>query len=94
MSDAWHDAMELTGRIARENGYDEGWIAGRDEERLAWNRIIGMYSDVVDMPTRAVRRQLRNDQCGQHCGHCSRCIRAAAVTHHGGDYTGGPVTTW
>ena len=85
---------DITVRIARENAYDEGWLAGRDDERETWNRIIGAYNDVVDMPTRAVRRQLRNDQCGSRCRACSRCVRAALVARNGGDYSGGPVTPW
>ena len=85
---------DITVRIARENAYDDGWFAGRAEDRLAWNRIIGAYSDVIDMPLRTVRTKLRNDQCGSRCRACSRCVRAAAVARYGGDHTGGPVPSW
>ena len=88
LADVWHNAMRLTADVARDNGYQQGWFAGVAEERAAWNRIIGIYADVIGSPTWTTRNELRNDPCGANCGRCSRCVRAAAVASYGGDYPG------
>jgi hypothetical protein len=84
----WHDAMRLSARLARESGYERGWFAGVAEERQAWNRIIGIYRDVIGSPTWVTRNELRNDPCASDCGRCSRCVRAACVARYGGDFPG------
>jgi hypothetical protein len=92
LNEIWRGALDISARIARENGYQQGWFAGVAEERHAWNRIIAAYHDVIDAPLRAERDELRDDPCGdrrpEHQGRCSRCVRAAAVARYGGDFPG------
>jgi hypothetical protein len=79
LADAWEPALRRSYELGYQVGWHRGWLAGRDEEREAWNWIIGVYKDTTSLPTQAeltVRRGTPRN-CG--CEHCSACIRRAAV---------------
>jgi hypothetical protein len=42
-------------------GYEYGRRAGIEEERTAWNRIMGVYRETVARPTMAEVRQRRGE---------------------------------
>jgi hypothetical protein len=79
-------------------GYQIGWIHGRDDERTAWNGIIGAYADTIAQPTQDERNGVHGDgqPCATRCRRCSRCTRYAAAWRNrrdfcADDYPGGPV---
>jgi hypothetical protein len=86
-------------KLGYDYGIQSGWLRGRDDEREAWNQIIGVYADVVGHPLHAdleAIRQPSNDPCAAKCGRCSRCARSQAVwaRRRAGapdDYPGGRV---
>jgi hypothetical protein len=51
MADAYELALGRMWHLGRETGYRAGWLAGRNEERDAWNKIIGCYRDTTARPT-------------------------------------------
>jgi hypothetical protein len=51
LADAWGPALECAHRLGYETGYARGWLEGRNEEREAWNKIIGCYRDTTAQPT-------------------------------------------
>jgi hypothetical protein len=78
----WEHALRASFDLGRAAGYQAGWLAGRDEEAIAWQAIVTGYSALIDQPTRdglARRRRPIDDPCQVRCGRCSRCIRAQAV---------------
>jgi hypothetical protein len=86
LADAWEPALRRSYELGHQVGWHRGWLAGRDEEREAWNRIIGVYNDTTSMPTQdelAVRRSTPRN-CG--CEHCSACVRRAAVQRNRARY--------
>lgn len=65
-------------------GWQGGWLAGRDEERSAWNKIIGLFAETVKRPTHAEIDRRRSEyfpsRCtAPRCNGCGQCVRAAAI---------------
>jgi hypothetical protein len=79
LADAWGPALRGSYRLGFGVGWHRGWLAGRGEERDAWNRIIGAYRDTVSMPTRDELDKARTTRQRCNCDRCSACIRRAAV---------------
>ena len=82
LAQVWEHALSASYRLGQQAGYRSGWLAGHDEEALAWQSIVTGYSALMSQPTRdelARRRRLSNDPCTTACGRCSRCIRAQSV---------------
>lgn len=93
LADSWGPALDAAMRTGYETGFDVGWLAGRDDERTAWNQLIGVFKDVTSGPRCAElveRRKPTNEPCAQDCGRCSRCVRSSWVTRNGGDFLGRP----
>jgi hypothetical protein len=87
------EIAEMVATVAWELGEQAGRRRADVELQRAWE---SMARKVVKSPTRLdVAAWLAADAAGQpcpaRCGRCSMCIRSAAVTRRGGDYTGGPV---
>jgi hypothetical protein len=61
LSEAWDLALRRSWHLGYETGRREGWLAGRDEERDAWNRIIGVYRETVSRPTFAELQERRGE---------------------------------
>lgn len=78
----WEYALRASFELGRANGYQAGWLAGRDEEATAWQAIMTGYSKAIRQPTREElvrRRRPSNDPCAARCERCSQCIHALSV---------------
>ncbi len=75
--------------LGHRTGLHQGWLAGRDDERTAWNRIIGTYREATEHPRHveleaaraAPIRRCRSARCD-----CSACVRAGAVERNRARY--------
>lgn len=88
-SDAFVEGYELGFRV----GWDGGWLHGRDDERQAWNGIIGVFRETVAAPSQDDLKQARTTLRNCACNSCSTCTRRAAVEtnqrlYGQGDYPG------
>jgi len=82
LAKVWEHALAASFRLGAHAGYRSGWLAGRDEEAIAWQSIVTGYSTVMSQPNREELARLRrpsNDPCTAACGWCSQCIRAQSV---------------
>ncbi len=82
LAQVWEHALSASYRLGEHAGYRSGWLAGRDEEALAWQSIVTGYSAVMSQPTRAELARLRahsTDPCPQRCGTCTQCFYAEVV---------------
>ena len=52
LAQVWEHALSASYRLGEQAGYRSGWLAGRDEEALAWQAIVTGYSAVMSQPTR------------------------------------------
>jgi hypothetical protein len=86
LADAWGPALRSSYRLGFGVGWHRGWLAGRDDERDAWNRIIGAYADTVSMPTRDELDKARTTRGRCNCDQCSACIRRGAIERNRARY--------
>jgi hypothetical protein len=80
-----------------------GWHRGRDEEREAWNWIIGVaYAKVIERPKLIDAPDLSSGPaapCSLRCRRCSVCARFEQAwrnrrDHGSDDFPGGQVPSW
>lgn len=53
LADAWWPSHRAMYDLGYGTGYREGWLAGRNEESDAWQKIMGVYREAVTQPTHA-----------------------------------------
>lgn len=82
--DTFTDAFTEGYSLGWLGGWQGGWLVGRDEERSAWNAIIGAFAETIKAPTHAEVARRRAEYFPKRCTApgcrgCAQCIRAAAI---------------